>query len=454
MTTVGRNDPCPCGSGLKFKRCCLKKAQGPAEWYGSEERHSVTAKLLSFAARPEFKESWRLGFEEFWGDWLEREGRDEEGVRRVMGSEQAEIAFNSWFAFDFDLDRGMTMSDRFLAQEGNKLTRGERKYLEDMRGSHLRLYEIVEMKEEEGFGVRDLWNDELLWVWERLGTRQLVRWDIVAGRIGWRAKGERIFETLPHCYPAAVKDELLSMVRKAHQRFQRKFPEKSIADFFKSMAPVFNQVWLDSVVFRPMPKIVTTDGEPFVFARVIFDVLNRNAAADTLEHLDDLVDQGDGHYAWVETTGARERTLGSIVMKARRLVLETNSQSRAERGKEFLRRSLGDAVRFRAISYEDVGQAIKRAPRKAEKEASDVPAEEQRRILGEFYEQHYRKWLDEPIPALGNRTPRHAARLKTVRPKLIALLKDFESRNERHRRAGEPAYDFSQIWKELGLTRE
>jgi len=23
---VGRNDPCPCGSGLKFKKCCLGKA--------------------------------------------------------------------------------------------------------------------------------------------------------------------------------------------------------------------------------------------------------------------------------------------------------------------------------------------------------------------------------------------------------------------------------------------
>ena len=22
---VGRNDPCPCGSGLKFKKCCLGK---------------------------------------------------------------------------------------------------------------------------------------------------------------------------------------------------------------------------------------------------------------------------------------------------------------------------------------------------------------------------------------------------------------------------------------------
>ncbi len=27
---VGRNDPCPCGSGKKFKKCCLKKQDGGA----------------------------------------------------------------------------------------------------------------------------------------------------------------------------------------------------------------------------------------------------------------------------------------------------------------------------------------------------------------------------------------------------------------------------------------
>jgi hypothetical protein len=25
MTTAGRNDPCPCGSGKKYKKCCLPK---------------------------------------------------------------------------------------------------------------------------------------------------------------------------------------------------------------------------------------------------------------------------------------------------------------------------------------------------------------------------------------------------------------------------------------------
>jgi hypothetical protein len=31
MARIGRNDPCPCGSGLKFKKCCLRKEAMPAQ---------------------------------------------------------------------------------------------------------------------------------------------------------------------------------------------------------------------------------------------------------------------------------------------------------------------------------------------------------------------------------------------------------------------------------------
>ena len=30
MATVGRNDPCPCGSGKKHKHCCGGSAQAPS----------------------------------------------------------------------------------------------------------------------------------------------------------------------------------------------------------------------------------------------------------------------------------------------------------------------------------------------------------------------------------------------------------------------------------------
>lgn len=37
---IGRNEPCPCGSGRKFKHCCLKK----------EETMSPRAKLIAVLA--------------------------------------------------------------------------------------------------------------------------------------------------------------------------------------------------------------------------------------------------------------------------------------------------------------------------------------------------------------------------------------------------------------------
>ena len=29
-TDVGRNDPCPCGSGKKYKQCCMRNKNGGA----------------------------------------------------------------------------------------------------------------------------------------------------------------------------------------------------------------------------------------------------------------------------------------------------------------------------------------------------------------------------------------------------------------------------------------
>jgi uncharacterized protein len=41
---VGRNDPCPCGSGKKYKNCCFQKEQNKR---GSLGGRKFTAKVLS-----------------------------------------------------------------------------------------------------------------------------------------------------------------------------------------------------------------------------------------------------------------------------------------------------------------------------------------------------------------------------------------------------------------------
>lgn len=41
---VGRNDPCPCGSGKKYKSCCLPKEQPKGTLFGGRK---FKAKVLS-----------------------------------------------------------------------------------------------------------------------------------------------------------------------------------------------------------------------------------------------------------------------------------------------------------------------------------------------------------------------------------------------------------------------
>jgi hypothetical protein len=80
-----------------------------------------------------------------------------------------------------------------------------------------------------------------------------------------------------------------------------------------------------------------------------------------------------------------------------------------------------------------------------------VPPAEAGRILAEFKARHYGAWLDVPLPALDGRTPRHAARLKTLRQRLIDLLKELENHEARTATPDAPAYDLGSMWRELGL---
>jgi len=47
MAKVGRNDPCPCGSGQKYKRCCL-----PREEAAAAERAAARAREVEPSAAP------------------------------------------------------------------------------------------------------------------------------------------------------------------------------------------------------------------------------------------------------------------------------------------------------------------------------------------------------------------------------------------------------------------
>jgi hypothetical protein len=67
----------------------------------------------------------------------------------------------------------------------------------------------------------------------------------------------------------------------------------------------------------------------------------------------------------------------------------------------------------------------------------------------------FEKWAEEPLPALGDRSPRKAAKTPAGRRAVTELLKTFELLDARRalKEGGNPV-DFGYIWEGLGLKRE
>ena len=93
----------------------------------------------------------------------------------------------------------------------------------------------------------------------------------------------------------------------------------------------------------------------------------------------------------------------------------------------------------------------KKKPR--EKPEEEIPMEIQQKLYRKFMDKHNKNWLKKKIPALNGKTPLQAVKTKEGRNKVIELLKSFENSEERNKKEGDPYYDLSWMWEQLGLDR-
>jgi len=175
MPKAGRNDPCPCGSGKKYKRCCLDRDRsGPATT--REERASALAALTHFAEEVLGPEE-DAAHQEFYGRWEDRVDELDDDWTQI-----SEATFDMWFLFDRRTDDGRQAVDLFLAADP-PLGAGERAYLDRLRGTAMRLYEVVDLSPGTSVDLRDVLTGARVRVHERLGSRSFMRHMHVAARV-------------------------------------------------------------------------------------------------------------------------------------------------------------------------------------------------------------------------------------------------------------------------------
>lgn len=455
MPTTGRNEPCPCGSGRKYKHCCGNGESQSKALIASRTRDSALAKLLTFAFHPAFDSDHAVAEVLFWGNLIRDSSNPD--FEWILDSEDATIKYNTWFLFDWEAEDSGTVVDLFLEEAAAGLTPPEREFLQRLSQASLRLYEVESVKPGEGAHLIDLWTSTRLFVIERAATEEIVAWDLIGARVAPDGMGGNVFEGGLYLYPMESKDEVLRHFRRLYRRHHRKYPLDDANTFFRKNGVVFHHLWLSLVAFPEPPEIVTSDGDPLVFCRSVFDTDEPDAVRELLQSQPQIRVAADGMLGWTEASGATEHEVGTWSIEGRRVMFETTSQERATRGRAWVEAIAGSRVRYRATALETIEQTMnelrRRRPKYPTSLAAEEPAAHEDGAVRELYDRHYHDWMDRPVPALANRTPRAAARSRLWRGKVVELLKGFENMSARGALDGRPAYDFRWMWRELGLER-
>ncbi len=118
MPKIGRNDPCPCGSGKKYKHCHLPIDEA-AQAEQRRLRQAVDTLLpqIITAAR-DLPEAIQPALDRFWSGKYSPEQLAELDDLEDRGAER----FLTWFAFDYPLEDGRTLVERLAAGEAGDLT--------------------------------------------------------------------------------------------------------------------------------------------------------------------------------------------------------------------------------------------------------------------------------------------------------------------------------------------
>ena len=443
MTKIGRNSPCPCGSGRKYKKCCLG-THGRSAGFAQLEWRSALEKLERFAEAREWEEDHEEAFDELWGACSVPE--DEElGV--VFDDVYDYFLFFDWPCLSGD---GLVV-DSFL-QSGPACSTGELNFLAQARESTLQLYEVTEVQPGAGLTLREVLGGKEVRVHERTASRTLHRWDLLAARVfpfGLSGQAELFGSVLP--FPRARRERLVSKLRRWRDEFAELEPDATAHDFAKTLAPFFLQAWVQPL---PPPVLQTTDGEELRFLRLRFEVRNRDGVVRALDGAEQLArDEGEESWSWGGVNARGQEISRGRIELGNELVLEVLSEERAAKGRELIELLAPDRVRFVAREEKDVQELLKQAQANP-RGATPAPGPTESCEVAEALSRHYHAWLDEEIPALEGKTPRQAARTRVQRPRLVELLKDLERQYERGLVSGQAAYDPTWMWEELGLSEE
>ncbi|MEZ5931570.1 MAG: hypothetical protein R3F54_06405 [Alphaproteobacteria bacterium] len=381
----------------------------------------------------------------------------------------ADVYFNLWgCAFeDFmtrdDEDDGNIVDD-YLKRRGWKESAVVKANLKGLRSSAMSLYEVSGIEPGRSFLARDLVRGgEPVRVRDRAASSTVKPWDRIGAmliKVGSKVEmgggvllfdhdgAEELLKALGRSRKRASKD-LAELIVEADVEVDATSSAAAMAEgmLLPLSAFLFTTVWLqgslEQVLGEQVPAFCNSDGEPLLFHELRFPLTTAESHAEVKTALDAapmLAAASECFWNWTRTDPAAKPAadvtgkagqklistledgsvvLGGIELDDNALIFSTNATRRAEQGQALLTDLLGAKLGRPEIEVRTIDELEATNPSEGDDVvASEIPPEVARSLLKDQLDRHYRETLDEPVPSLGNRSPR--ASLKTRRSSTLA----------------------------------
>jgi hypothetical protein len=465
---TGRNDPCPCGSGRKFKHCCIANAApSPQELLWRRLRRELD-KLPNAMLSEATRYFGPTGVFEAWAEFnLWPEGDDSGNSVVDEDSPYAQL-FASWFIYDWlpdpydtkvpDRAREITAAMAYLQRKAAHLSPIQRAYIESCSAAAFSFHEILKCEPGRGFRLCDVLLGTEVEVLEESGSQHATPGDLLFAKIV-AIEGVALMEA---CAPVLLSPQEKIPVIELRRKMASARTGLSGVQLLREYDHELRELLLTLSERRlnpSPPAMCNTDGDPLEFHTLRFDLADATEAAIRLRDLAAGVEDSDfevglerdaagrvvrAEFPWLRIeapdAATQNTVLGHLRIEARRLTAEVNSAKRAAALRRLIEVRLPQARVLPTVvqsSQAFIEEAHERAMTGAFLSRDEETERFQRlpeiqAALRETVRRHYRSWPDEPLPALGGRTPRQAIGDPDGRDAVEALLRQFERDMVRH----------------------
>ncbi|VBB42915.1 conserved hypothetical protein [uncultured Desulfatiglans sp.] len=457
---IGRNDPCPCGSGKKHKKCCLGKVDdGPLsiEYARLSRIHDrVFEQLTSHSEQFFGREATMAAVSDFLLLNDKNEDDDEtaftEKVQRNIQVFAPWVVFNWVYTprtseWDLDCPKDCTIAEHYLEGKRPPENSEEVQFIRGVNRKPYSFFEVLEVEPGRSVTLRDILTGSEETVQEHGASKALRPSDIVFARVVRFGQVAMFVGTSSVIIPPGRKPLIIEL-RKRMGKKSRKIDDRVLSEWEFDIIDLYRSI---DESLHAAPVLINTDGDPLEFHEIVFDLqgspeeafskLATLSATETPEEVrESATTDAKGRIVSVmipwtrkghkKSTALENTVLGKVQIDRKRITVSVNSAGRAKQIRAEIEKRMGKAVRLRLDAVEDIDSALEKnqaafhPPPSAQANLQNIP--EIQEFLKEMTLKHWESWVDEKIPALGGRTPRQMVKTRDGREAVEALLAEAE----------------------------